>query len=683
MSSANQPHAPVIAILEKYLRDAGLFAIIAEHRRPQVLHWPETIKKNVFWIGVWLLIFWVPEIVVVLVSNGRSAMTFALVAPPATLGGYGLVLTIVLSALMLTNSVPSVFSRQLGADDPPSTDWEKQTDRAAMIAILALVFGTPLVLAAIVWIYFFTAPMAAIYLGINLGLTLFIMLLIAIGDVVLFRLYVVKGFVLMTKQIVREILRHLPFIASVLLVIVLFSIFSTEFWEAIGNQKLSNLLICIALLVILPLIFTLSSINRVAKETLKLDARQASLQNDIIKPAEQNKFIREALDHDRLKNADWEEAKAELRWRTPSKLYENIEPILSKHATWWLIVLLFSTVLFLLVVFFVYFLFLFYFLIQPATLAKWVGGGQPKAVEIITVTIPLINWQYQCASTIQPIAKVSLLLSSFIAMMSTVHVLTDGSVKQRFTEHLSEQGRSWIALSCIYRNLISPGYQFWDTPIRHKGLANVSIVAKNPANSSSVKSACVNVRSHLEKHGVLLLVTVYEHSEQETAYSYGMQANCWQMIFDHQADEEDPVQVLALSQPAPPVDTAQANNGENNGRYGNTPRAERLSQTLGRRIGAGQNVYVFEGNRFINVVIRGRELYSHRDYLNLMQTSIYAFTSGGFTQPTISVYFYNGESQEELAFILYSQLLEFVAYRDSLDDRIRFRKSRKLFPPSA
>jgi hypothetical protein len=683
MANANEPHARVIAIIEEYLRDAGLFEIIAEHRRPHVLRWPETVTENAFWILVWLLIFWFPEVCVVLSSKGRSAMMFAFIAPPATLAGYGLALTILLSVLMLTNRVPSVFPRHLGADDPTSTDWEKQTERAAMIAVLALVFGTPLVLA-VVDISVLTAPMAALYFGINLALTLLIMLLVAIKDVVLFRLYVVKGFVSMTGQIMREILRHLPFIASVLLVIVLFSIFSTEFWEALGNLKTFNLFVCIALLIALPLIFALSSINREAKETLKLDYHEDFLQQEIIAPAEQNSFIREALDDDRLQTEDWEEAKTELRWRTASKLYENIYPILSKHAIWWLRVLLTWTVFFLFVAFFVYFLFLFYFLIEPATLNKWLRGGQATTVDMITITVPLINWQHQWPSTIQPMAKVSLLLSSFIAMMSTVHILSDGSVKQRFTEHLSEQARSWKALSCIYRNLISPGYQFWSTPIRKKGLASVSIVVSSPADLNRVKSACVNVRSHLEKERALVVVTAFEHLEQETAYSYGMQANCWQMIFEPEADGMDPIQVFKLPQPEALADNALLKKRpSNNGFRDNTQLARKLAQTLERRIGAGQHVYVFEGNRFVNVVIRGEKLAYRRDYLNLMQTSIYAFTNGGFTQPTISVYVYNHNTQEELAFLLFSQRLEFVVYRDSLDDKIRIRKTRKLFPASA
>ncbi|HKY26961.1 MAG TPA: hypothetical protein VJM12_03360 [Pyrinomonadaceae bacterium] len=673
MSNANQPHASVVAILEEYLRSAGLFEIIAEHRRPQVLRWHPTFTKDAFWILVWLGIFWVPEIGVVLASNGRTAMMFAFIAPPVTLAGYGVLLTLLFIGFVLTNRNPSLALSQPSANEPAYADWQKHNERVGLIGVFALVLGTPLLLALMLWLYINAAPLAALYLGIYVALMLFTLLLIGASDAVLFRLYVVKGFCSMTWQIVREILRHLPFIASVLLVIVLFSIFSTEFWEALGNLKTSNLFICIALLIALPLVFAVSSIHREAKQTLNLSDRRNLLQKVVIEPAENNKFIKDALDDDRLKTEDWVKAKRELEWRATAKLCENIQPILRKHATWWLRVLLTSTVLFLFVAFFIYFLALFYFLIEPEILAKWLAGGRASAqIERITIPVPLIGWQHEWPSTVLSMAKVSLLLSAFIAMMSTVHVLTEESVKTRFTEQLTEQARSWIALSCIYRNLILPGYERWGA-IYHKGVASVSIVTRKPADLSSVKSACIDVRSHF-RQPKLVYVTAFEQCENETAYSYGMQANCWQMILDHETDGEDPEQVFALPEASAPA---------NNGRFGNTPLAEELSQTLRERIPTVQQIYVFEGRRFFNVVIRGEKLPSRQDYFNLMQNSIGVFSTPALSQRTIAVYVYNGDTQEELAFLLYSQPMDFVAYRHSFDGRIRFLKSRKLFRASA
>lgn len=477
----------------------------------------------------------------------------------------------------------------------------------------------------------------------------------------------------MTWQIIREMLRHLPFIASILVVIVLFSIFSAEFWEAIGNLRSSNLVICIVLLIALPLAFAVSSITREAKETIKLPEHVEFLDKVILEPAEKNEFIRQSRDDDRFTTEDWNLVKEELKWRDPSKLCENIQPILSEHATWWLIVLLTSTVVFLFIAFFIYFSLLFYFLIEPALLSKWITGNSSAVVQMIYFKLPAIGWQLELPSTIQPMAKVSLLLSAFIAMMSIVKVLSDGTVKRRFTEDLSAQASSWIALSCIYRNLISPGYQIWNNSIRRKGVACVSIITPNSGHLSGVKAACLDVRTHFQKQRKLVLVTAFEYSNSETAYSYGMQVNCWQMLFEQDQEAGDPIQVSMANKPGTPLET-------DTGWHGNTARAQRLSHELAERIPEGSQCYVFDGERFMNLVIRRERLQTRREYINLMKTIGTVIATAELRNLTISVYVYHNETQEELAYLLYTQMVPFIAYRDAFDGRMRFLKGRKVFP---
>jgi hypothetical protein len=135
-----------------------------------------------------------------------------------------------------------------------------------------------------------------------------------------------------------------------------------------------------------------------------------------------------------------------------------------------------------------------------------------------TLVLPLsllgYSWEVGLPTTAVPVAKVSLLLAIFVAVMSSIYAFTDDLFKMRFTKWLNQKAASWLAVSFIYQCAMSPNYQIWEYVVndKQKGIANVSIIVPRGFSEKEVEKACEHMETRLQEYRNFVLITAFEQN---------------------------------------------------------------------------------------------------------------------------------------------------------------------------
>jgi hypothetical protein len=311
-----------------------------------------------------------------------------------------------------------------------------------------------------------------------------------------------------------------------LFVIVVLSVFSQELWQALGTLSLSRLVGGALCLVVPALILLLASLDREAAAIVG----QFPDKSQIIENAENTLYIKIRLRKGLIGEEEWDRLKSQLEWRGTTRLAERLLPMLHKKVKRWLALLLGLTSLALVASFFVYFYVFFSVILSPSLIEMWTG------IQLNAMIVPIgffgYHWEFELPTTAVAIAKVSLVLAVFIAVMSIVYALTDETIKRIFTEWLNQKASSWLAVSSLYLCAVSPDYQIWEYFVRdkNKGIANVSIVVPRGLSGELVKKACEHVESRLEEYRNLIVITAFEENPERPVYKLGMPGNRWRLL---------------------------------------------------------------------------------------------------------------------------------------------------------
>ena len=654
------------------MREEGLYEAIPEYRRPAIFTLPMAFRTGTAWPLLWLSTFWLPEIYLVWSKAGKHALLFALLAPPLLL----ILVTVVLVIIGVTMTLVGPFSKQ--AQEAQADSQPPRILRAILLVICPLGMGL-----AIRW--YLSSWMPALSYLMIYGVANLVFLLFA--HRLIYRAHQAVEFLSSIVKVFKQTITLFGSLAPLLLILVLFPLFTRDFWEVVGNLDPSTLLVAMAFLSLPAVFFAFISLKQEANEIVGDFPESKSL----IKNAERTSFISERMENETIASDEWAGVSAELDWRDVDKLASEILPFLQRRVRRWLALLLVCTILLLTIAFFIYFFTLSTVLIRPTVLIAWLQQepvAERDAPPIIVKYLQMLHLQ----ATAIPIAKVSLLLSTFISVMSSVFALTEESVKKRSTDWLRGKAASWLALSCVYRIMMSPKYQVWEYKVKSKrrGVANVSVVFSPDVSDQDVEATVNYIQLALQRYRKLVLVTAFKKSKGR-AYRYGMQRRYWQLVYSTHQQNGTPrftlIRDYELASHNLPATQMEDPAKIPNEWFGNTPRAVDLARAiyLDPQVKV-LHPYAYADLYTVSLVIRlDGPMDRSSAYFAYVRKLFRLMKEQQFLGPKpISVYLYSGSTLNELAYSFYGEQVSRIAYRDSYmrAGKLRFFRKGKILRPA-
>lgn len=483
--------------LEDYLKDEGLYDVIPEHKRPDLFPFPISITALI-WI----------------VSSFGPAVFFM-----ATEKGLLGIFVTVLAIIGLLCVIPIVFLiafiffqiRLMRAG------------KANFYTILGgIIFLVPIVYAVIL----------GIYLGSWQNFVLFIVTYIC-GFVILtflnlqsYRLHLFFELFRSVFGALRQSISLLVSLIPLFLVIVLFSVFTRDLWELLAQLSDFQFFIGVLWLAIPAFVFVVISGRR---EILSIVGNFPD-NITLIERAETTEFIKSKLENGFISQEEWDKLKEDINWRMPTKLAEQLFPIIQKKVGRWLSLLLVFVGISLTFGFFVYFFILFTVLFSPSQIADWTQTlltSMPVSINIFGQ-----SWNLILPNTIIVTAKGSLFLAFFVSITASISGLNDDGVRKIIMDWLTKKAASWMAISALYTCQISPDYYIWQYQVddKHQGIANVIVVVKPNLSLQEIKQVCEYIENLLDDYKRFVMLTAFEQADYDHNYRIDSSKKCWRLL---------------------------------------------------------------------------------------------------------------------------------------------------------
>lgn len=634
--------------LEEYLKREGLYGAISEYRRRLLFTLPIAF--------IWLAGLWILTTYFLLRHRGFSGLIMAIIGP-----------AILLASTLLILAVFFVV-RQFRSG-------RKLADADAGVVGGVFLFGFPVLMAAVLGLYLRSWIVTVWYVVLSA---------IGLASILLLQqqAYRVHLLIELARSMFRVLWRSvtlLVVLVPLLLVVVLLSVFSQELWEALASLSLSRLAGSAFLLTLPAFLFVLASLEQ---EAMAIVGKFPDDEERIVENAKSTPFIKNKLDSGLISEEEWARLGSELRWRDKTKLAENLLPMLQNRVKRWLALLLGLTSVALITTFFAYFYILFSVLLKPSLIAAWVN----MQLETLVISLSFFgySWEVGLPTTAFPIAKVSLMLAIFVAVMSSVYALTDDSFKMRFTEWLNQKAASWLAVSSIYQSVTSPNYQIWEYVVsdKRKGIANVSIIVPRGLSEEEVEEACEHMESRLQEYGNFVLITAFEQNVERPVYRYGMPGNRWRLLHNKNKGirifERIPLNADELRyQHFLGMDCLQKEVEIPDDWFGNTPQGIAVAKAVWEADAGHEwalHPYAFEGTVLsleIHLTKRMAKSDQYRQYIRKLLTLTRQKIPDA---KNIWIYLYFRDTIDTLAHLNWSEQLSYVEYKDKVNDESRIEK---------
>jgi len=630
--------------LEEYLKREGLYAVIPEHRRP-----PLPIAL------IWLIGLWIPAIYFLLRYRGFGGLLMAIFGPAVLLAGILLILAIFFAIRQFRSG-------------------KKLADTDARTVGGVLMFGFPVLMAVVLGLYLRSWSVTVWYVVLSAVGMMFVLLLQWQAHRARLLIELARS----TFRVLWQSVTLLLMLVPLLLVVVLLSVFSQELWESLGGLSLARLIVGAFLMALPAFLFVSASLEREATGIVG----EFPEGERIAENAESTPFIKNKLDSGLISEEEWARLRSELRWRDKTKLSKNLLPILQNKVKRWLALLLGLTSIALITSFFAYFYILFSVLLKPSLVATWVD------MQLETLVLPLsflgYSWEVGLPTTAGPVAKVSLLLAIFVAVMSSIYAFTDDLFKMRFTKWLDQKAVSWLAVSFIYQCAMSPNYQIWEYVVndKQKGIANVSIIIPQGLSKKEVEKACEHMETRLQEYRNLVLITAFEQNVERPVYTYGMPGNRWQLLHNKNKGirEFEPIPFVANEpryQHFLGRDCLQNGLEISDDWFGNTPQGIAIAKAIWKADVGHEWVlhpYAFEGTILsleINLTRRMAKSDQYRQYVRKLLTLT---KQKAPDVQNIWIYLYFRDTIDILAHLNWSKQLSYVEYKDEIKGKSRIEK---------
>lgn len=311
-----------------------------------------------------------------------------------------------------------------------------------------------------------------------------------------------------------------------LLIVVLFSVFTRDLWETLAGLSSIQLFVSILWLAIPAFLFIIVSRPRIVSLILGIFPNTSTL----FVYAEGTEFIKSKLDRGLISEEEWEKLRQEIDWRAQSNFANELLPIIRKKVERWLDFLLGLMAVTLAIGFFVYFFVLFTILLSPTQIADWTH----IQLNTTSISVDVFNQTLSFAlpTTVQVTAKVSLLLACFVSIFASISGLSDDTIRIIITGWLTAKSASWLAVSALYTGEVSPNYYVWKYNVDDKprGIANVIIILRPGLSLEKIQQACEHMEARLTNYKHFVMVTAFEQNASQSTYRLDSSGNRWRLL---------------------------------------------------------------------------------------------------------------------------------------------------------
>lgn len=673
---------PVENSLINYLKKEGLYELIPEDRRPAALDFSEKrrelIKSDLAFISYYLVAYWALDTLVIWTQGGSDVWMFALFGPSVPL----LIVTLlgIVGAIIVPHAIrksPPPGQRQ-SPPLPPPTPPSARPSKSGALFKEPILLSFPILLTILngFWTSWSVAATYAAFFT-----PLYLMYPLFYDDDsrsdFLYLLSTPKAYLRLGWITFKPMLRLFIRLAPVLLVVVIFSVFSQEFWQALGSLQTNYLVYGVVIMVLPALVFVCFFPFKTEVKSITHDfPMDSQILDEVWKmmPAEG-------------RGAAFTQLEKDLEWREKDRLKNDILLIIRKKLKVQLMLLLTLTFIFSVVAFFVYFFSLLYVLLSHIDFREW-KVDMNSMPSFITQAVTQLGLDVRAG----PIAKVSLLLSVFVASLAGVYSLNESDVKKDIASSLKEQVFPWIAVGYVYLNIVSPNYQVWGCAVKDKRrrIASISILVNTAAQEEVVKEACQHVRERFRRYKTLRIVTAFEKAATPPAdewnntskvYTYGMPGKYWQSL---------PITGTGEARIIPYPEDAEAHDHTRDtgdiaaipeGWFGN----DKIGRDLSRSILTDNketvlHPYTFDAHSVLSLIVWLKaRLDRPEQYCEFVNNALVKLdTHALVSKDAITVHFYTNEDGSELFNFFYSKHLRDVAFKMGVDGKIRYQSKRRF-----
>lgn len=482
--------------LEEYLKQEGLYRVLLSQNK-------SSLQLNKLVVGTWLVgVLLVPSLLI-LVFKGFDKWVAATTVPIVSFLLYSLIVVIVLAIKLFKDG-----RRTLSNED------------AGLLGGIFL-FGWPVFLTIGLSLYLSAWQILFLYPVLYI-FVLAVLVLIEISKQRLLLFF--EMFIALIKVLPRS-LALLVTLVPLLIILTLFSAFAEDLWAVIGNSAPIRFFGGIGVILLPVIVFAIARLDQESQNILGAYPRR----EEILAYAKDIPFIQDKLKRGYVSSEEWAEVDCQLAWRDTEKMAETIIPPLHKTIRHRFSLLLVFVSLALTTLFFIYFCCLFLILFEPQLIARW----SDYVLEVVSIPIQLraYSWTLTMPNTHFAVAKISFLLSVFIAATTIVSLFTDDAFKKTLTSWLIVKAHSWLAASSLYQCATQPNYQIWEYVVddKKKGQVNVSIVVPLGLSDKEVELACEDMAERVKEYKWLIIITAFEQNEQRR-YRRGIAGRRWELF---------------------------------------------------------------------------------------------------------------------------------------------------------
>ena len=629
-------------LVERYLKREGLYQTVVEHRRYQLF----TLPTALLWLGH----LWAAEVGIMLANGVASLLLPALILPAVAflLSFLGLVLFYLVRQLRLGKRLSESDASTIGG---------------------FFLFGFPVVTGVLMWLYLGSIVAFLTYLGLAV-VGFFGLLFLQSRAYQIHRLWGSIGSI--AKAVPRSLLL-LPAIFSLLLVFTFLSVFSEEFWQAIGTLSVQSL-VAASIVVLIPV--ALFAALSVPSESAKLVDTSWNA-SQLMFVAQETPFFAQRLASGHIAEEEWQTASEEVAWLHLDRLLREIRtPVFHLTKRWFALLIVF-TGLFVLVCLCLYFFVFFSIVVPPAIIQDWTSPAQVLGSYEV---LPQLGWRLTVPMSTVTTLKTSIFLATFLMAVFHVWAFTNEHVKGRLTDWLKRKAESWLAVSAVYRAIARPGYQVWDyvvQDVKGKSRTTAHIVVPQASSDNEVERACRHMESTLRQYRVVY-ITAFEQKPEGPRYRLGIPGRRWRLMrigpdqppafepihleVDESRYQHELAKVYLAEGESPPDEW-----------FGETPRGIYIARRIWDLDDGHELVmhpYVFDAGGYIAVEInlyrRMEQREQYRTYLRRLLTIALESTP---PPSAIDIELYFRDTVDSLAGVCWSKELPDVKYRDETDTK--------------
>jgi hypothetical protein len=494
----------LLTCLEDYLKREGLLTVIPSYRR-QRLFQP---SMRVSWVA-WLVL--VP--VAALWGLGDVHWLLALLVPPG----------MVAALFVMTEAAAATWF----------CNWD--VDQKEDLVVIRLVLITPAALAATVGVFLESFWAAALVLTVFVaGMAGLLVLRHQAG-----RMYTVWSQARLAAQMIGRSLKLATILMPLLLVFVLFSVFSQEIWQVLAALKLHQAVGGFVLLSIPALLYARANFKVLVRD-LTRPRNEAALRERLHEIG----LIEDNLRDGFISPEEVDKAHEQLVWRDLRQMGLDVFPSIRRRLRLLLYLLAACMTGVLWATFGIYFFALFYTLIPDAVAAEW---ARVDGKAILRTFEPLpgirINWMAVHVAELKTAAA----LGGLLAILANVYALAEEGIRKSMLAWLTPQVEQWQAAGLYYRSLLPRNLQVWGQPDLdpRTGYARVTAVTPPGLDKEAIERACKELRAELDAYP-RVKIDVYPRTESFSGETSGWWGEWWSMRDDRSAGQYHFVEFSAV-----------------------------------------------------------------------------------------------------------------------------------------